>query len=147
MSRRSGMALRAFNRKELMLRALLPFIFVGVGSMAGGMSRYGLTLATQNISAFTIPFGTLISNLAGCLVIGLIAGIGGKTELMSTEMRLLLATGFCGGFTTMSSFVYELGQYVQDKEYFFASSYFVATLAGAGLAFVMGLLISEFLLR
>jgi fluoride ion exporter CrcB/FEX len=47
----------------------------------------------------------------------------------------------------MSSFVYELGQYVQDKEYFFASSYFVATLAGAGLAFVMGLLISEFLLR
>ena len=133
--------------KEVMLRAFLPFIFVGVGSMAGGMSRYGLTLVTQNISAFTIPFGTLISNLAGCLAIGLIAGIGGKTELMSTEMRLLLATGFCGGFTTMSSFVYELGQYVQDKEYFFASSYFVATLAGAGLAFVMGLLISEFLLR
>jgi CrcB protein len=132
---------------ELMLRAFIPFIFVGVGSMAGGMSRYGLTLITQNISAFTIPFGTLISNLAGCLLIGLIAGIGGKTELMSTEMRLLLATGFCGGFTTMSSFVYELGQYVQDKEFFFASSYFVATLAGAGLAFVMGLLISEFLLR
>jgi CrcB protein len=130
-----------------MLRAFIPFIFVGAGSMAGGMSRYGLTLITQNISAFTIPFGTLISNLAGCLLIGLIAGIGGKTELMSTEMRLLLATGFCGGFTTMSSFVYELGQYVQDKEYFFASSYFVATLAGAGLAFVMGLLISEFLLR
>ena len=47
----------------------------------------------------------------------------------------------------MSSFVYELGQYVQDKEFFFASSYFVATLAGAGLAFVLGLLISEFLLR
>jgi CrcB protein len=136
-----------FNRKELMLRAFIPFIFVGVGSMAGGMSRYGLTLITQNISAFTIPFGTLISNLAGCLLIGIIAGIGGKTELMSTEMRLLLATGFCGGFTTMSSFVYELGQYVQDKEFFFASSYFVATLAGAGLAFVMGLLISEFLLR
>ena len=130
-----------------MLRAFIPFIFVGVGSMAGGMSRYGLTLVTQNISAFTIPFGTLISNLAGCLLIGIIAGIGGKTELMSTEMRLLLATGFCGGFTTMSSFVYELGQYVQDKEFFFASSYFVATLAGAGLAFVMGLLISEFLLR
>jgi len=130
-----------------MLRTLLPFIFVGVGSMAGGVSRYCLTLVTQNISAFTLPFGTIISNLAGCLVIGLIAGIGGKSELLSTEMRLLLATGFCGGFTTMSSFVYELGQYVQDKEYFFASSYFAATLAGAGLAFIMGLLISEFLLR
>ena len=130
-----------------MLRSFLPFIFVGVGSMAGGMSRYGLALVTQNVSAFSIPFGTLISNLAGCLIIGLIAGLGGKTELLSPEMRLLLGTGFCGGFTTMSSFIYELGQYVQDKEYFFASSYFVATLTGAGLAFVLGLLISEFLLR
>lgn len=130
-----------------MLRSFLPFIFVGFGSMAGGMSRYGLALVTQNVSAFSIPFGTLISNLAGCLIIGLIAGLGGKTELLSTEMRLLLGTGFCGGFTTMSSFIYELGQYVQDKEYFFASSYFVATLIGAGLAFVLGLLISEFLLR
>ena len=67
--------------------------------------------------------------------------------MLSPALRLLLATGFCGGFTTMSSFVYELGQYVQDKEYFFASSYFVATLAGAGLAFVLGLFISDFLLR
>jgi CrcB protein len=66
---------------------------------------------------------------------------------MSTEMRLLLATGFCGGFTTMSSFIYELGQFVQDKEFFFASTYFVATLAGAGLAFALGLVISSFLLR
>jgi CrcB protein len=76
-----------------------------------------------------------------------IAVISGKTGLMSPEMRLLLATGFCGGFTTMSSFVYELGQFVQDKEYFFASSYFVATLAGAGIAFALGLLISELILR
>ena len=115
--------------------------------MLGGLSRYGMTLATQNISAFSIPYGTLISNLAGCLVIGLVAGIGGKSELMSTEMRLLLATGFCGGFTTMSSFVYELGQFVQDKEYFFASFYFVATLAGAGITFAIGLLIIEFIMR
>ena len=125
----------------------MPFILVGLGSMAGGVSRYGMTLLTQNVSAFSIPYGTLISNLAGCLIIGLLAGIGGKTELFSTEMRLLLATGFCGGFTTMSSFVYELGQFVQDKEYFFASTYFVATLAGAGLAFMAGLLISVLILR
>ena len=115
--------------------------------MAGGVSRYGLTLLTQNVSAFSIPYGTLLSNLAGCLIIGVLAGMGAKTELFSTEMRLLLATGFCGGFTTMSSFVYELGQFVQDKEYFFASTYFVATLAGAGLAFALGLLISASMMR
>ena len=129
------------------MQALLPFILVGLGSMAGGVSRYGISLWTQNISVFSIPYGTLISNLAGCLIIGFIAGISGKSELLSSEMRLLLATGFCGGFTTMSSFVYELGQFVQDKEYFFASSYFVATLAGAGLAFVVGLMFSDFILN
>jgi CrcB protein len=129
------------------MQALLPFILVGLGSMAGGVSRYGISLWTQNISVFSIPYGTLISNLVGCLIIGVIAGISGKSELLSSEMRLLLATGFCGGFTTMSSFVYELGQFVQDKEYFFASSYFVATLAGAGIVFVLGLMLSDFILR
>ena len=129
------------------MQTLLALFSVGFGSMLGGLSRYGMTLATQNISAFSIPYGTLVSNLAGCLVIRLIAGISGKTELMSTEMRLLLATGFCGGFTTMSSFIYEIGQFIQDKEYFFASTYFVATLAGAGIAFALGLLIIEFATR
>ena len=129
------------------MQAFLPFILVGLGSMAGGVSRYGISLWTQNISVFSIPYGTLISNLAGGLIIGVIAGISGKSELLSSEMRLLLATGFCGGFTTMSSFVYELGQFVQDKEYFFASSYFVATLAGAGLAFALGLMLSQSLMR
>jgi CrcB protein len=130
-----------------MLQSLMPFILVGAGSMAGGISRYGMTLATRNLAVFSLPWGTLASNVAGCLIIGLLAGFGARSELFSTEMRLLLATGFCGGFTTMSSFVYELGQFVQDKEYFFASSYFVATLAGAGLAFLLGLLLSDMLLR
>ncbi len=130
-----------------MLRAILPFVFVGFGSMAGGISRYGLSLATQKFSAFSMPYGTLLSNLGGCLIIGFIAGISGKSGLLSTEMRLLLATGFCGGFTTLSSFVYELGQFVQDQEFYFASCYFIATLVGAGLAFVLGLLLSELILR
>ena len=126
---------------------ILPFVYVGLGSMLGGVSRYSITLLTQGVSVFSIPFGTLISNLVGCLAIGLIAGPGTRAELMSTEMRLLLATGFCGGFTTMSAFVYELAQFVQDNEYFYASSYFAATLAGAGVAFLTGLLLSDLMLR
>ena len=129
------------------MQSILPFLLVGLGSMAGGVSRYGLTLATQNVSAFSLPYGTLLSNLAGCLLIGLLAGFGAKTGLMSSEMRLLLATGFCGGFTTMSSFIYELGQFVQGREYFFASTYFIVTLVGAGLAFMLGLLISSLVMR
>jgi len=127
--------------------AILPFVYVGLGSMLGGISRYGMTLATQNLAIMSMPFGTLLSNMAGCMLIGLVAGIGATTQVLSTEMRLLLATGFCGGFTTMSSFIYELGQFIQDKEYFYASTYFVATLVGAGLAFVLGLFVSAWLLR
>lgn len=127
--------------------AILPFVYVGVGSMLGGISRYGMTLATQNFAIMSMPLGTLLSNIAGCLLIGLIAGIGASTQALSTEVRLLLATGFCGGFTTMSSFIYELGQFVQDKQYFYASSYFVATLVGAGFALVLGLFVSAWLMR
>jgi CrcB protein len=115
--------------------------------MLGGVSRYGMTLATQNYAVLSIPLGTLVSNVAGCLLIGLLAGLAAASQLLSSEMRLLLATGFCGGFTTMSSFIYELGQFIQDKEYFYASTYFVATLAGAALAFLLGLLLSELMLR
>jgi CrcB protein len=129
------------------MQVSMSLVLVGVGSLLGGISRYGLTLLTQNFAAFSLPYGTLLSNIAGCLMIGLLAGFGGRTELISTEMRLLLATGFCGGFTTMSSFIYELGQFLQDKEYFFASTYFIATLAGAGLAFGLGALLSGTLMR
>ena len=129
------------------MTAILPFVYVGLGSMLGGLSRYAMTLLTQNYAALSLPFGTLLSNIIGCLLIGVIAGIGASSQALSTEMRLLLATGFCGGFTTMSSFIYELGQLVQDQEYFYASAYFVATLAGAGLAFVLGLFLSAWLMR
>lgn len=129
------------------MAGILPFVYVGLGSMLGGISRYGMSLATQNVAVMSMPLGTLVSNIAGCLLIGVIAGIASTSQLLSTEIRLLLATGFCGGFTTMSSFVYELGQFVQDKEYFYASFYFVATMAGAGLAFVLGLYLSALVLR
>ena len=129
------------------MQSLLPIVMVGLGSMLGGVSRYGLTLATANVSAFSLPWGTLASNLAGCLLIGLIAALGAKTELLSAELRLLLATGFCGGFTTLSSFIYELAQFAQDKEYFFASTYFAATPLGAALAFAAGLALGGLILR
>ena len=129
------------------MAGILPFVYVGLGSMLGGVSRYGMSLATQNYAAMSMPLGTLVSNIAGCLLIGLIAGIASTSQLLSTEMRVLLATGFGGGFTTMSSCVYELGQFVQDKEDFYASFYFVATMAGAGLAFVLGLYLSALVLR
>lgn len=129
------------------MQTFFPFILVGLGSMAGGVTRYCVTLATVSISVFSIPYGTLISNTAGCLVIGIIAGVSGKAGLLSGEMRLLLATGFCGGFTTMSAFIHELAQFVQDQEFGYATGYFLVTMAGAALAFAVGLLLTNLVLR
>ena len=55
--------------------------------MLGGVSRYGMTLVTQNYAALALPFGTLISNIAGCLLIGLIAGIGASSQVLSSLGR------------------------------------------------------------
>jgi len=129
-----------------MTTPLLPFLFVGLGGCAGALLRYSLTLGLQNVS-LTLPYGTLSANLAGCFVIGLIVQLSALTDAISTETRLLLATGFCGGFTTLSSLIYELSQLLEDSEYFYASVYFAATFIGALLSFYLGTTLVRLWLR
>jgi CrcB protein len=100
--------------------ALLPVMYVGVGGFIGAIMRYLISLATAGWS-LVIPYGTLISNGLGCFVIGIVA-----------------ATGICGGFTTMSSFVYELAQYVRSDQMLMAAAYLGLTLAGSILMFYAG---------
>ena len=120
-----------------MTSAVLPFVYVGVGGFVGAVLRYGATLLTAG-HATTVPWGTLISNLAGCFVIGMLAAFASEVEVVSPEARLFLATGLCGGFTTMSSFVYELAQYLRSGEILIGSAYFGSTLVGAMLLFYLG---------
>jgi len=129
-----------------MTQAILPFIYVGVGGFVGAMLRYATTLATQNFS-LTFPYGTLFSNLIGCFVIGIIAEIAADSDVISSEMRLFLAAGVCGGFTTLSSMIYELVLLLKDREVFFASIYFAATFVGALLSFYLGSLLVSIVLK
>lgn len=117
----------------------LAFVYVGAGGCAGAMARYGISLMMQRYSA-TWPLGTLVVNLAGCFLIGLLMECSARTGALPPELRLLLATGFCGGFTTMSSFVYEIAQLVRAHEYLHAGWYGAATIGGSCLAFAAGLL-------
>ena len=118
-------------------KMLMPLIYVGVGGFLGAVLRYLTTLATQGAS-MSFPYGTLISNLLGCFVIGIVATLAMGTTLLSTESRLFLATGVCGGYTTLSSLVYELSRFVEDGELLHASVYLAATFFGAVLAFYLG---------
>ena len=129
-----------------MLKLLMPLVYVGLGGLLGAVFRYLTTLATQGLS-MSFPYGTLISNLLGCFVIGIVATLAMWSTLLSTEARLFLATGVCGGYTTLSSLVYELAQFVDDGEFMHASAYFAATFAGAVVAFYLGTLLTTLLLR
>jgi len=124
------------------MRILLPFILVGTGGFIGSALRYLMIVVFQDFSM--IPFGTMISNFAGCFLIGIVTGLSVNIPLFSNETKLFLATGVCGGFTTLSSLIFELGQYYKEKEYSIASFYLFGTLFGATIAFFAGLKLVEF---
>ena len=129
-----------------MAKMLMPLLYVGLGGLVGAILRYLTTLATQGIS-LTFPYGTLISNLLGCFVIGMVATLAVGSTLLSSEVRLFLATGVCGGYTTLSSLIFELSRFVDDGEFMNASICFAATFAGAVVAFYLGSVLITLLLR
>lgn len=125
-----------------MPQSFTPFVLVGVGGMAGSVARYGVTLLGQFIST-AFPYGTLTVNLLGCFIIGLIAELAAETTLISPEMRLLLATGFCGGFTTFSSFMFEVMGLVRDGELLYASTYVGISAVGGFLLLYFGMQLAK----
>ena len=81
---------------------------VGIGGFCGAVLRYKVSgFMLHHFDTAKFSFGTLTANLVGCLLIGLLSGLAEKRGLLSAESRLLLITGFLGGFTTFSSFEYE----------------------------------------
>lgn len=88
-------------------------LFVGIGSFFGGALRYAVSLMMKNITANAFPWATLSVNLIGCFLLGLTFAIFGKYSSVNSTMCLMLATGFCGGFTTFSTFANESLQMLQ----------------------------------
>lgn len=89
-------------------------LIVGIGSFFGGALRYAVSTLTKNLCGTEFPWGTLAVNLLGCLVLGVILGIFSRYSTSSSAWCLLLTTGFCGGFTTFSTFASESLQMVQN---------------------------------
>lgn len=113
-------------------------LWVGLGGFAGSVARYGVSVASQRFS-MEWPVGTLTANVLGCLAIGVLAGLSARGEILSPAVRLALATGFCGGFTTLSSLAYETAEMVRASEYLHASLYAAGTFLLSMAAFVAGI--------
>ncbi len=80
---------------------------VGLGGFIGSVCRYFLSRLNQEYDFLSLPIGTLSVNVLGSYIIGILTGISEKSDLLTTEWRLFLMVGICGGFTTFSSFTNE----------------------------------------
>ena len=117
------------------------FLYVALGSAVGGVSRFALATAIQSRVGTPFPWGTLVINVTGSLVLGFILRYALQTSAMSPELRALLTTGFCGGYTTFSTFSFEAAALIEEGGYQRAIAYVLASvllsLAGVFIGFAL----------
>lgn len=120
--------------------------YVALGSAVGGVARFALSALVQQRVGPNFPVGTLVVNISGSLLLGFLLRYALGTDVVSPEIRALLTTGFCGGYTTFSTFTYETMVLIEDGESTRAGLYIVSSivlsLAGAwlGIAAARGLI-------
>jgi fluoride exporter len=98
-----------------MIRTLL---LVGTGGFLGSVSRFLVSRLMQNNFPSAFPFGTFFVNISGCFLIGLIYGFSERSSLFTSGWKVFLAVGFCGGFTTFSTFANENLAMLRDGDFF-----------------------------
>jgi CrcB protein len=115
------------------------FWSVAVGGALGCVSRYYLTAFIQQRAGPSFPLGTLLINITGSFLLGFIMRYALQSGAVSAETRMLLTSGFCGGYTTFSTYSYETAMMLDDGEYgraaLYVGSSVVLALAGTLLGF------------
>jgi CrcB protein len=118
----------------------LVLVFIGGG--IGAATRYGATLLAGRMFGTGFPWGTLIVNLSGCFMIGIILALAEKTSLVQPSTRLFFVTGFLGGLTTFSSFAMESVVALRTSTAMAVANIALNNVAGLALV-VFGLKLTE----
>lgn len=121
------------------MKALI-LVFIGGGT--GSIARYLLGKLINDPSS-GVPYGTFAANILGSLIIGLILGWALKNDTLNSNTTLLLATGFCGGFTTFSTFAYENHVLLKSGDFMTFALYAIASFAIGILAVFGGMELSQ----
>jgi CrcB protein len=121
---------------------------VAIGSAVGGVARYLVSGVLQRLSATTFPAGTLMVNVTGSLALGFLMRYLGEGVPVSAEVRALLTVGFCGGYTTFSTFsfetltLFEQGDWRRGSLYVIASVTLTLLAMGAGMALARTMIVA-----
>ncbi|MBS1731602.1 MAG: fluoride efflux transporter CrcB [Bacteroidetes bacterium] len=129
------------------MNSLKLVFIVFLSSGIGGVSRYGIQSWMTKPQNSVFPLSTFIINIVGCLLIGTFFALSQKENLLSPEWRLALVTGFCGGFTTFSTFAFENLAFLRSGDYGIFILYTIASIILGILAVFAGSLLVVSLTR
>lgn len=108
-----------------------------LGGALGALLRYGVGLACANVRVLTLPVGTLVVNVAGCFILGLLTALAEQHAVQHRALMLMLSVGFCGAFTTFSTFSAETVK-AAEGGHFSAALLYVAASITIGFAMFCG---------
>ncbi len=117
-------------------------LLVGTGGFLGSALRYLISYQLESKILSSFPYGTFAVNLIGSFILGMLIGSTIR-DTITPEARLLLATGFCGGFTTFSTFSYEFFAMIQDGQFHLGLAYIMVSLIGGLIAIWAGILVTK----
>lgn len=124
----------------------MTYLIVFLGAGIGGAGRHGVNVLAARLFGTHFPMGTLIINVIGCLLMGMIAGVFALKVSLPQEARLFLTTGILGGFTTFSAFSLDAALLWERGEMGLAALYVGASVFVSLLAVAAGLALTRVML-
>jgi CrcB protein len=122
---------------------MIKFLNLIIGGAAGTVARYLLAGFVYRIAGTAFPYGTLIVNISGCFILGILASLADKKFALGPDARVLLMIGFCGAFTTFSTLIFESDNLLRNGQAIRAfTNVFVSVILGFVL-FRVGSLLGE----
>jgi CrcB protein len=115
------------------------YLIVFLGAGLGGALRHGVNVAAGRLFGLGFPYGTLIVNIAGSFLMGLLAGYFAFRPGVDQHLRLFLTTGILGGFTTFSAFSLDAALLIERHSYGAAAGYMAGSVAASIVALFLGL--------